>query len=62
MIERRLLVLGALAHPEWVSDASTEREVQRQLTSLGPDEVERRRKLGGAYQKMTFSCRFRPLY
>ncbi|MBE7487984.1 hypothetical protein HS121_06960 [bacterium] len=58
MIERRLLVLGALAHPEWVSDASTEREVQRQLTSLGPDEVERRRKLAGV-SKDDFLMQFR---
>lgn len=58
MIERRLLVLGALAHPEWVSDASTEREVQRQLTTFGPDEVERRRKLAGV-SKDDFIGQFR---
>ncbi len=47
MVTRRLLILGALKHPEWIADASCEREVQRQLTVLGPDEIERRRKLAG---------------
>lgn len=58
MITRRLLVLGALQHPEWVTDASCEREVQRQLTTLGPDEVERRRKLAGV-SKDDFMGQFR---
>ncbi len=58
MVTRRLLVLGALQHPEWVSDASCEREVQRQLTTLGPEEVERRRKLAGV-AKDDFLSQFR---
>jgi hypothetical protein len=58
MIERRLLILGALEHPEWVTDASAEQEVQRQLVSLGPDEVERRRKLANVPKGM-FMDQFR---
>jgi hypothetical protein len=58
MIERRLLVLGAAAHPEWVSDPSCEQEVQKQLVSLGPEEVERRRKLAGV-SKDDFLDQFR---
>lgn len=58
MVVRRLLVLGALQHPEWISEASCEREVQKQLTSLGPEEVERRRKLAGV-SKDDFMGQFR---
>lgn len=58
MIRRRLLVLGALKHPEWVSDASCEQAVQKQLASLGPEEVERRRQLGGV-SKDDFLSQFR---
>lgn len=58
MIERRLLLLGAIEHPEWVTDASAEAEVQRQLTSLGPQEVERRRNLAGL-SKDEFDDQFR---
>ena len=47
MIDRRLLVLGSAQHPEWVTDASWEIEVQHQLTEMGADEVERRRQLAG---------------
>jgi len=47
MIERRLLVLGSAKHPEWVTDASWEAEVQRRLVEIGPAELERRRSLAG---------------
>lgn len=55
MIERRLLVLGSARHPEWVTDASWEVEVQRRLVEIGPDELERRRTLAGIPKEEFFA-------
>ncbi len=51
MVERRLLILGAREHPEWVKDGSVELEVRKRLAELGPDEVERRRKIANVPQE-----------
>jgi len=59
MIERRLLVLGSVEHPEWVSDVSCENEVQRRLADMGPTEVERRKKLAGFPTTDAFLKQFR---
>ncbi len=48
MIDRRLLILGAAQYPEWVSDASWEEEVQVLYSTLGTEEIERRRTASGA--------------
>jgi len=45
IIRKRLLVLGARAHPEWVTDASVTAKVKEQIKALGPAEVDRRREL-----------------
>jgi hypothetical protein len=44
-IDRRLLILEAARHPELVSDASLSAEVKRRLIELGPEEIERRKRL-----------------
>ncbi|MCA9423424.1 MAG: peptidylprolyl isomerase [Candidatus Omnitrophica bacterium] len=47
MIDRRLLILGAAKHPEWVNDASWEEQVQTLYAKMGAEEIERRRKAAG---------------
>jgi hypothetical protein len=39
------LILEAARHPELVSDASLSAEVKRRLIELGPEEIERRKRL-----------------
>ena len=48
MIDRRLLILGSAQHPEWVSDASWEEQVQLLFSQMGSEEIERRRTAAGA--------------
>lgn len=50
LIDRRLLVLESAQHPEWVSDASWEEEVQRLYVRMGAEEIEQRRLASGATQ------------
>ena len=47
MIDRRLLILEAARHPDLVSEASLSAEVKRRLIDLGPEEIERRKRLAG---------------
>lgn len=58
MVERRLLILGSKEHPEWVKGGSVELEVKKRLAELGPDEVERRRKIANV-PKESFLEEFR---